>query len=254
MVKLSKLDNASFWGHLEELRRRLLWMIAAWVIGVIIAFPLSQNFLDHISRTAGRLVFLSPSEAFTVRWHISLIFGFFLAIPVWVYHVLRFLWEGLKVNERRGVLGACALVLMLSYVGIVFADKVLIPISLKFLLNFANDVLQPMLSAKNFFSFYFCILLFCCLLFNIPFIIMGLAALHLLDAEILVRYRKHVCVGVFILAAFITPPDVITQLMMALPIYLLYELSILGVRIMIKRDSGVGIRDSFFSHRDTSPD
>ena len=132
-MKISIQDSHSFWDHVEEFRWRLLWIIGAWIIGFFICFPFSIHFIEFASRPVGRLVFLSPTEAFSVRIHVSFLLATVIISPVWVYHILRFLWTGLKENERRGMLLRCALILMLAYVGVVFAHKILVPVSIKFI-------------------------------------------------------------------------------------------------------------------------
>lgn len=209
-------------------------MIASWLAASVIAFPFSIKLIKHAGRLFDHLIFLHPTEAFIIRFQISLISGVIFVLPIWMYHGLKFLWNGLTGRERRGLVITCASVLVLSFIGLAFADQVLLPVSVRFLLEFGNETLVPMLSAQHYMSFYCGILLFCCLLFNLPFVIMALAVLRVIHISWLVMYRKHVCVGCFIVSAILTPPDIVTQIVLALPLYVLYESSILAVRIFVK--------------------
>jgi len=227
-------DNLSFWDHLEEVRRRFVWMLLAWVVGSAVSFPLSDSAVTYISGPVGRLVFLSPSEALVVRLKLSILLGGVMAFPVWIYHVLRFVWGAATEREQRGVFYTCGCVAVMLVAGWVFADRILVPVSFAFLSGFGGEPFQPMITAQNYLAFYLGLVVFCCLLFNIPCVILGLARLGIVSEHGLSQYRRHMCVVCFVVSAVLTPPDAVTQIMMAVPIYLLYELSLLGVRIFRK--------------------
>lgn len=228
-------DNRSFWDHLEELRRCLIVMILGWLAGVLACFPFSEAVVRHISRPVGQLVFLSPAEAFSVRITIAFFLGALFALPVWLYQIAAFLKDGLKKTEQAILIRGCLLVVMMSVLGGVFADLVLVPVSVKFLLGFSGPSLQPMISAAHYTGFYAGIMAACCLVFNLPFVIIGLAWSGLVPARWFAVYRRHMYIACIIFGAVMTPPDIVTQVMIAFPLCALYELSLWGAVLVSRK-------------------
>jgi len=228
-------DNRSFWDHLEELRRCLIVMILGWLAGVLVCFPFSEAVIRHISRPVGQLVFLSPAEAFSVRITIAFFLGALFALPVWLYQIAAFLKDGLKKTEQTILIRGCLLIVVMSLLGVLFADLVLVPVSVKFLLGFSGPSLQPMISAAHYTGFYAGIMAACCLVFNLPFVIIGLAWSGLVPARWFAVYRRHMYIACIIFGAVMTPPDIVTQVMIAFPLCALYELSLWGAVLVSRR-------------------
>jgi sec-independent protein translocase protein TatC len=227
-------DNRSFWDHLEEFRWRLIMMIFVWLTGAFICFSFSDAVIRYISRPVGQLIFLSLSEAFSVRFKVALVVSALAASPFWVYQVIRFLYDGLERKERKLLVWACIFFFVMSFLGGLFAHTVLAPISIRFLLSFSGPAFQPMITAEHYLSFYFGIVFFCCLCFDFPFILIWLAGQGLISDQRLKLYRRHVYVACFVVSAILTPPDVVTQLIFAVPLCCLYEFSLIGVKIALK--------------------
>lgn len=228
-------ENFSFWDHLEEFRWRLITMIVAWVVGSVLCFPVSDSVMAYISRPVGPLIFLSLSEALVIRCQLSLMCGALVASPIWIYQIMRFLWDGLRPPERKACCWAVWCIIFMSLLGAVLGDRVIAPFAVRFFLTFSTPSLYPMLAAGYYFSFYCGLLVLCSLIFNFPFFLVMLAWMGIISGDMLLTYRRHVYVGCFIIGAILTPPDVFTQVVTAILLCLLYELSIIGVRIVLRR-------------------
>ena len=223
----------TFLEHLEELRRRLLVCAGAVVLGAIVAYAEAGRVLQWLARPVGRLVFLSPFEAFTAYLHIALVGGVVLALPVVLFEVWRYVGPALNTRERRWLAGGVLASLGLFLVGMAVAYFVVIPLGLRFLLGFANETMQPMISVGSYVSTLGWMLLAFGLVFQLPILLVLLAALGLVNARQLAQVRPYAVVGILILAAAATPgPDVLSQIALAVPLWILFELSIWLTRMV----------------------
>ncbi len=224
--KPSKNTARSFFDHLDELRVRLMKSIAAFVIAVFVFYPFSRDVLHLLVKPVGQLMFTSPSDAFMAHITLSLWGGLFLAFPVILYQVWQFVSSGLIEKEQRYILIFGPFSLILFLIGGLFAYFVVIPISLKFLLSFSSEAIVPMIEIKNYISFVGSFILCFGVIFELPLIIMFLTKIGIATPAFLVQKRRHAIILMLIVSAVLTPPDVISQLLMALPLIVLYEISI----------------------------
>lgn len=216
--------------HLEELRWRLLKTLAA--VGALfgVAYGFSGHLMDVLSAHAGKLVFVRPAEAFLVRIKLSAYAALFASTPVMLYQAWAFVSLGLTREERRTVLRFLPLSYALFLTGAAMAWFVIVPMAVTFLLGFGTETLQPFLSADAYLSFIGWMVLAFGGMFQMPIVIYVLALLGFVDARTLGEYRRHVFVAILVVAALATPPDVVSQLALAIPTYLLYEVSVWMVR------------------------
>ena len=219
-------EELSLVDHLAELRTRII--ICALVIAACSAF--SYLFIDKIfvliSKPVGSLVFFSPAEAFLATIKLSMLCGLFLALPVVIYHIWQFVSPALSGKERISLYLTIFASLVLFYGGMFFATFIL-PISLKFLLGFAKGNLQPMLSVSSYISFISGFLLAFGVVFQFPVVIVFLTKIGLTTPAFLRKQRKYAILIMFIVAALVTPsPDVFSQFLLAIPMLVLYEISI----------------------------
>ncbi len=219
---------ASFLDHLEELRKRIFWAALALVIGAIAGYFLSDWLTALLTRPVPRLVFLTPAEAFVVKLKVALIAGLFLAAPAVFYQFWRFVKPALLPRETRYVALAVIFSTLFFCLGVAFSYLVVLPVGLKFLLGFETAKLQPMLSIDRYITFISEFLLAFGLVFQIPVVIFFLTKLGIVTPRLLMKQQKVAIVIIFIVAGILTPPDVISQLLMAGPLLVLYEISILG--------------------------
>lgn len=212
--------------HLEELRKRIIYCILSIVAGAVIAYSFVEKLLFYISRPLGKLIFIQPIEAFVTYIKLSIFCGIFISFPIVLYQIWAFVGPGLKPNERRYVLLFAPLSLLLFLLGCAFSYFVIIPFGVKFLLGCGNSWLQPMITVNSYVSFFCIMVLIFGVVFELPVVILFLSKLGIVNPEMLRRNRRYAILIIFIVAAVLTPPDVFTQIMMAVPLLVLYELSI----------------------------
>jgi len=170
---------------------------------------------------------------------VAFISGLILASPFVLYQVWAFVAPGLYRNEKKYVVPFVLAGSFFFALGILFAYTIAIPVGFKFLLGFATDFIKPMPSMKEYLSFSIKFLLAFGLIFEFPVVLVLLARIGVIDAKTLGRQRKYAILLIFIFAAILTPPDVISQVILALPMIGLYELSILLSRLFGKKTPSV---------------
>jgi sec-independent protein translocase protein TatC len=220
--------------HLQELRARLTRCAIALVIGTIIGLIFSEQIFQFLLKPAPagfKPVFIEMTEMFTTYFKVAIMTGAAIAMPVFVYQVLAFVGPGLTRKERRIVLTRLPLVSILFVAGAMFGFFVVLPFATRYLLTF-SDVASAEIRIGNYIGFVMTVLFWLGLAFETPLIISLLVAVRLVRVEQLTRFRKFAVLAVFIVAAAITPtPDPFNQTLVAVPLYLLYELGILFARL-----------------------
>lgn len=166
---------------------------------------------------------------------VAFIAGIILTSPFVLFQVWAFVAPGLYRDEKRYVIPFVAAGSFFFMLGILFAYFVAIPVVFKFLLGYATDFIKPMPSMKEYLSFSIKFLLAFGLVFEFPVVLVLLARIGVVDAKTMARHRKYAILLIFIFAAVMTPPDIISQLLMAIPLMGLYELSILLSKIFGKK-------------------
>lgn len=222
--------------HLEELRRRIITCLFTILAAAVASWLLVKPILNEITKPVGKLIFISPYEAFTTYIKIAAFTGLFLSSPVVVYQFWAFVSKGLKESERKylTLYGIFSLALFVS--GASLAYFIVLPAAVKFLLGFATDSIVPMLSLSKYVSAVGVLLLVFGLAFQVPIVILFLSKLGLVTPDALARNRKYALLVIFIAAAMLTPgPDVFSQVVMGVPMYLLYEVSIFLARLGKKK-------------------
>ena len=220
--------------HLNELRRRL--MIAA--IAVAIASAISFTFAEHLVRIllvpagVGRCIALGPTENFATFMRVALFSGIAFSMPVLLYEVFAYIDPALLPKERRFVLTLGPFVLLLFVGGMLFCYFLLLPQALGFLLNFGAAVIENQLRCSEYLSFVTTFILGMGVVFEMPAVIFGLVRVGIVKRPWLARQRRYVFLLTFVIGALITPtPDPFNQALVALPMYLLFELGLLVARI-----------------------
>ncbi len=224
--------------HLEELRARLLAALGAFAVATVVAFLFVERILAVLIRPVGRVVFLAPTEAFFVRLKVAALAGAFLSLPVVLYEIWRFVAVGLTARERRYTLSLLPFSLALFAAGAAFAFFAILPLGVRFLLSYRTETLVPMISIGAYTSFATAFVLAFGLVFQLPIVILFLARLGLVTPATLAGGRRYALLAIVVLSAVLTPGgDVVSQLLMALPTYLLYEVSIWVARIFAPRSA-----------------
>lgn len=231
--------------HLEELRVRLLISLAAFGVATGAGLIFVERILALLLRPVGRVVFLAPTEAFFVRLKVAALAGVFLSLPVVLYQIWRFVSVGLTTTERRYTLSLLPAALALFVAGGAFAFLVILPIGVRFLLSYQTENLVPMISVAAYTSFAMTFVLAFGLLFQLPVVILFLARLGIVTPATLAAGRKYALLAIVVASAVLTPGgDVVSQLLMAAPTYLLYEASIWIARFVTPRAVAQESRDT----------
>ena len=216
-------------GHLDELRRRLFRIAAVFILASVVCFLFIQRFVDVALAMSPdfSFVYLSPSELFTSYLKLSFVLGLVLSSPFILWQVWGFIQPGLTEEEGKSALSAIVAGFLFFLLGALFCFLVVLPITLQFFYNFNGSTqITASISFNNYMNFVLGMLVAFGVVFEMPVLSFLLARLGLLKPEWLVAARKYAILLVFIVAAIITPPDVISQLMTAVPMLGLYELSI----------------------------
>jgi len=231
-------EKIPFTAHLEELRKRLITSFIAIGVGAVISFAFKERLFNiliqpliKVMEEGDTLIFTGLPEAFFTYLKVALLSGILISSPIILYEFWMFVAPGLYKKERR-LLGPIVFLSSFFFIGgELFGYFIVFPWGFKFFLGFATETIRPLPSMKEYFAFSAKLLLAFGLVFELPLVLTFLAKLGIVSVDFLKKNRKYALLLFFVGSAILTPPDVITQIMMALPLMALYELSILGARI-----------------------
>lgn len=230
-----------FMQHLVELRNRLIKSVGAVLILTVVAFFFWQDVLDLLSRpyleaTGGdRLRFFQVTEAFTLALRISLFTGLIAASPVLIYQLWRFVSPALTTREKRYIIPLSGVLGLLFTAGIV-GGYLALPFSLELLVSFGNDLLEPTIGADFYLRFAMRFLLAFGLAFEFPVFLFAAAMFGLITSARLREFRRWALTIILIGAALLTPGgDPLTLALLATPLYVLYEGTILAIRYILRK-------------------
>ena len=213
--------------HLQEFRKRLIICLVVVAIAALACYNYVDDIIALLSGPAGKLYFMNPSEVFFTYMEIALYAGILFTLPVLLYEVWAFVAPALWPEERRAVLVILPTAVILFYVGLVFAYYLVIPAAVTFFMGFATQTLQPMFSLESYLSFILALTLPFVFIFELPLIVVFLAKIGLVTGDFLKGKRKILIVIAFIFAAVVSPTtDIFTQTMIAVPLIVLYEISL----------------------------
>ena len=182
-----------------------------------------------------KLVFISPTEAFFVNLKIAIYTALAVSVPVIVYQAWAFISPGLLPGEKTKSLRLVISSTLFFIAGAAFCFFLVLPMGLKFLIGYGGDLLIPMLSIGAFIGFCLKLMLVFGVIFQLPLIVIFLHSMGLVTLDKLKGFRGYLVVSSFIISAVITPPDVFTQILLALPLMILYEASMIFIKIFKKK-------------------
>ena len=217
--------------HIAELRLRLLISAGALLVAAIVCFAnieLIRQLLTYPLEEL-QLIFLSPPEAFMANLRLALLSGLVIASPVILYEISAFIFPGLLRGEKILYILVLMGMVLLFAGGIIFAYIVVFPFTLRFFLQFASVELEPRFTVSEYISFIFSFHLAFGVVFQLPLLTWALGKIGLLSSAFLKQHRKIALLIMLVLSAIITPPDIISQVVMVLPLALLYEVGIIMV-------------------------
>ena len=228
--------NMSILRHLEELRTRIIRSLIAIAVGSAIAYFYIEDIMRYLTLPTGRLYYLQPAEAFFTYIKIAIFAGFLLALPVVFYQAWKFILPALTVRERTviGILVPSSV--LLFFAGLAFSFFLVLPAALQFFVGFSTENLQPMFTLHQYFDFVLAFILPFGAVFELPLLVIVFAKLGFISSKFLQSKQRIVIFLAFVVGAVISPtPDIFTQSMIAIPLILLYELSYLVVRFVLRR-------------------
>lgn len=227
----------TFLGHLEELRKRLIWVVVVIIIGALVCFQFVETFVDLITQPAQQLefIYLSPPELFIAHIKISLVMGLVLTMPFTLLQIWLFLKPGLTKTEKSFLVLALLAASTFFLLGTGFAFYVIVPFTIKFFIGVATPQITPLFSFESYVNFVSSILLSFGLIFEMPLLVVILTQLGFVTPEKLKKSRKVITLIIFVVAAILTPPDVISQTLMAAPMLVLFEISLVLSKLVFNR-------------------
>lgn len=231
--------QTSFSDHIAELRRRIFFVLLAFLAASSLAYTYRSNLLDVIMRPleGGKLIYLTPGGGFNFIFQVSLYAGILAAAPVLIHQLYGFIRPALpkKAQRSSGIVVLVAFALMLA--GVAFGYFVAVPSALHFLNTFAGADVTPNLTADSYLSFFLAYIAGLGVLFELPLLLLFLHWIHPMTPGKLLKSERFVILFAFVAAAIITPtPDMLNQAMIAVPLILIYQLGVIAVLIVIKRD------------------
>lgn len=229
--------SADFTDHLEELRKRILISLVSFVLFAVIAYFFSHHLIEFLilplrQHKEAQLIFQTPSEAFLTHLKVSGFAGLLFSLPVMFFQFWFFVSPGLYAKEKKTFLPLCIISIALFFAGAALAFFLVIPWGLAFLLSFQTDSLKPLFAIGPYFSFLINIVLVFGVLFDFPVVLAGLVKMGVLRVGALAKGRKITIVGIFVVSAVLTPADPISQIMLAIPLWLLFELTLIVAKTL----------------------
>ena len=226
-----------FWAHLEELRSRLIFCIIAIGVFSVLSYFFSGEIISFLTRPltalSQKLYFLSPYDAFLIKLQVSFWGGIFLTSPLLILQAWLFVVPGLYVKEKKMFIFALVPSIVLFLFGAAIAFFAVIPVTVRFFLGFSTPDLLPLISVQQYFSLVGWMMLAFGLAFDIPIFLVGLVKFGILQIRQLESLRRYIVIGIFIFSAIVTPsPDPFSQCLLAIPLWVLFELSIVFARMV----------------------
>jgi sec-independent protein translocase protein TatC len=232
----------TFISHLIELRDRLLKAVVAWILVFICLFPfandlytlLAQPMLEKLPQ-GGQMIATEVVTPFFVPIKVAMMSAFLVALPFILYQVWAFVAPGLYAHEKKFILPLVVASVVLFSVGMAFAYFLVFPVVFGFIIGIAPQGVAVMTDINKYLDFVITLFLAFGLTFEVPIVVVALALMGLVEVEKFKEARPYVIVGAFVIAAIVTPPDVISQFMLAVPLWLLYELGVIIAGWVVKK-------------------
>lgn len=242
-----------FLDHLEEFRWRIIKGLIGVALGVVVAFifshfvindlllgPTHKDFIVykwlHIHAVNVKLQSRKLPGQFFTYWGTIIVMGAIAGSPILIYQLYAFIQPAMGKSSKRKTRGIVFSISLLFMIGIAFGYLVLTPFALQFFTQFRiSDVIQNFFDVNQYFSSLAMWVLACGAIFQLPMVVYFLSKIGLLTPELLIKYRRHAIVVCFVLGAALTPPDPLSQALVAIPLVGLYQISILISRITVRR-------------------
>ncbi|PZP64876.1 MAG: twin-arginine translocase subunit TatC [Azospira oryzae] len=235
-------EQETFISHLIELRDRLLRAIIAWVVVFVALFPWARDLYTLLAKPllaklpqGGQMIATEVVTPFFVPVKVAMLTGFLVALPYILYQLWAFVAPGLYTHEKRLVLPLVVSSTVLFIAGMAFAYFLVMPVVFGFITSIAPEGVAVMTDISKYLDFVMTLFIAFGITFEVPIAVIVLVRFGVVSIEKLKEARPYVIVGAFVIAAIVTPPDVISQIMLAVPLCLLYEAGIFLARFVVRR-------------------
>lgn len=233
-------QGMSFVDHLSELRKRVVRIVIVFVMALIAGFVCSQPIIDYLMSVPPAQDFemnvFSPWDSLRIYVNVAMLAALIIVLPYAIYQIWLFVAPGLREHERRAAVYYIPLALLLGLCGLAFAYFVVFPLAFSFTQFLANSMeLKETYGISHYFGFMFNILIPVTLVFELPVIVLFLTTVHIITPKLLIKVRKTAYVVLVIISTLITPPDLVSALIVYFPLILLYEVSIFFSKRVYKR-------------------
>jgi sec-independent protein translocase protein TatC len=237
-------EKQPFFSHLKELRDRLLVCIVAVAIAFIFTYYFKERLFDFLMQpflkvmpAQSSFIFTGITEAFLTYFKISVVAALFVAAPVILYEFWMFVAPGLYEKEKKYVYPFILFGSLCFICGALFCYFVVMPNMYRFFVSYAREFVTPMPDLKNYMGLTLKLLIIFGFIFELPLVAFYLARAGIIKAKMLAKKRRYAILAVFIISAAITPPDVVSMILVALPLWGLYELGILIAKVFGKKET-----------------
>jgi sec-independent protein translocase protein TatC len=227
--------------HLGELRYRLIRIVWAALFGMVACYNFTDKVFDFIRAPiapylqGGGLIFTAPMDKFVAHLKLAFFGGIVLVFPYVAYQIWKFIAPGLYAKEKKYATAFIVAGSVLFSLGLLFTYFVVFPMAFKFLMTYGGEVDRPMITISEYMSFFVTTALAFGFAFELPLIIVILGLMGIVSQDFLRKNRRYAIMGLAILAAVITPPDLLSMLMMLVPLWLLFEIAVLMVGFFERR-------------------
>lgn len=232
----------TLWDHLDELRSRVVKSLIALVLIFFVCIPFADDIIYFLKQplvlaldSNPDLHFTGPFEMFLASIKVSLICALLLSCPIWIFQLWKFVEPALYQEEKKYVTPFALTSILFFIAGVLFSYFIILPMTMRFMIGLGSEVAIPIITVKDYFSMVFFMVFGFGFMFELPILIVLLGVLDIVDSTMLRQYRAITLVGIFIMAALFTPPDPVSQIALAIPLYLMFEISIFIVKSLEKK-------------------
>lgn len=225
--------------HFAELRRRILWTACVFVLAFVFGWIISNSVEAFLSAPLmsvwndAALLYAEITDGLMIQFSLATLVALIITVPVLLWNIWAYIAPGLHKNEKQFLIPIFVISPLLFIAGAAFAFYILFPFVFKFFLEINESASVPVVllpSIKGYLAFSIGLLKVFGLAFQLPLILIGLNRVGLLSKEAAIKSRRYVIIGVFVLAAMLTPPDILSQILLAVPMLLLFEISLFFMR------------------------
>ncbi len=234
-----KEDGLTYWDHLEELRKRLIFCLFIFLFFSIVSFFFVDKIIISLKKPLTpygiTLNYFKPYEKFSIYIKLSLFSGIILSLPFFLIQLFSFILPALKKEEKKITLSFSLLSILTFFIGIIFSYFVIFPVALNFLINFSkNDSINMLWGFSSYFDLLISISLSTIIVFQLPIVLLILLKLNIISISSLSKARKYIIILIAFLSALFSPPDILSMFLIGIPLYLLFEVTFILARIFIK--------------------